>query len=79
MEFLKVQGQRARILGNEKKKKLNWICEIRRRGMMLYVECLCILPWIRRAKFGSKTYRCGFLKYNDAPIFSGNSTGLTDD
>jgi len=43
MGFLKVQGQRARILGNEKK-KLNWICEIRRRGMMLYVECLCILP-----------------------------------
>ena len=60
MGFLKVQGQRARMLGNEKKKKLNWMCEIRRRGMMLYVECLCILPWIRRVKFGSKTYRCGF-------------------
>jgi len=28
--------------------------------MMLYVECLCILPWIRRVQFGSKTYGCGF-------------------
>jgi len=29
-------------------------------GMMLYVERLCILPWIRRVKFDSKTYHCGF-------------------